>query len=222
LTIDQAVELFAVNIKDINALVSYTLEWLRMSRHEAKKDLALVDIELKKIKETVIENRENDSSKINSLQFKKDNDFELTTEEENELEVLKENLAILNGKLVALETYRNALDAKCKLFTTHIDAAIRIQGKAESAKGLGDVLRVSLEAIRTSGALRSSLGGLKDSETVVKMLMGEAVASSNELTAEAQAIQLKAIKFQEHLKDLRTLKDNVDDVVSTFGKLDVI
>ena len=222
MTIDQAVELFAVNIKDINALVSYTLEWLRMSRHEAKKDLALVDIELKKIKETVIENRENDSSKINSLQFKKDNDFELTTEEENELEVLKENLAILNGKLVALETYRNALDAKCKLFTTHIDAAIRIQGKAESAKGLGDVLRVSLEAIRTSGALRSSLGGLKDSETVVKMLMGEAVASSNELTAEAQAIQLKAIKFQEHLKDLRTLKDNVDDVVSTFGKLDVI
>jgi hypothetical protein len=117
------------------------------------------------------------------------------------------------------ETYRNALDAKCKLFSSNIDAAIRIQGKAESAKALPDVLRVSLEAIRTSGALRSSLGGLKDSETVVKMLMGEAVASSNELTAEAQAIQVEAIKFQEHLKDLRTLKDSVDGVVNTFAKV---
>lgn len=217
LTIDKAVELFTTNIKDINSLVSSTLEWLRVSRNEAKKDLASVNMELEKISQTVIENKENATSRLKTLQYRRSNQLNLTPEEEHELEVLEENLAILDGKRVALETYRNALDAKCRLFTSNIDAAIKIQGKAESAKALPDVLRVSLENIRTSGALRSSLGGLKDSEVVVKMLMGEAVSSSNILTEEAQAIEAGVINFKEHLEGLKTLKTSVDTVLGNFS-----
>ncbi len=56
-------------------------------------------------------------------------------------------------------------------------------------------------------------------KTAFEKVGQQAVVSANNLTAEAKQIQQQAIEFQTCLSGLKELKDNVDDVLVTFGKV---
>jgi hypothetical protein len=104
------------------------------------------------------------------------------------------------------------MEAKLALLNSSIESTIRIQGKAAQAISLPLVLKVALETIQTNATLQSAMGGLRDTESVVKALMSDAVISTNQTSAEAQKLQQQAMQFKECIASLNEIKNDCEDI----------
>jgi hypothetical protein len=207
-TIEDAVDKFAEHIKLIKAAVDQTMLWLSSEEESAYKMLEEFKVELEKLKTTVELNENNSHSRINQLEAQGIK----SPEDTRELRKLKQNLSILKGEYIAIETAYNAMEAKLALLNSSIESTIRIQGKAAQAMSLPLVLKVALETIQTNATLQSAIGGLRDTESVVKALMSDAVMSTNQTSAEAQKLQQQAMQFKECIASLNEIKNDCEDI----------
>ena len=217
-TIDKAVDEFSKEIKNcashIEACLSYSMEERRAItavKNKVKEELSELSGLLASAKDThaprfaLLEEKNMVSETYDTC---------ITDDEYEELQTIKNNLSILQGTRAALALTESSLEAKRKMFSCIIDAAIKIQGKAKQCEVLPIILKNSLQAMKVSKSLAGASAHLDQTEHIVRALVSESANSVNHLTDTASQIKDIEINFKSIIEGLRELKTDVDSILA--------
>jgi translation initiation factor 2B subunit (eIF-2B alpha/beta/delta family) len=212
-TIDKVVDLFSQEILTASKNIGDCLEYSRKTRKEINEVKEKVELQLEDLTKVLDATVSTDYSRYNLLEQSYKNSS-ISDDDYDELCLIKNNLETLNGTKKALELAIKSLDMKKQMFSTIIDAGIRIQGKAKQCQVLPAIIRTSLDIIRVSNNLSSAASSLDSTEKIVKTLVSGASSSVNSLSDKTNQIKDISIDFNQILSSIREVKTDCDSILN--------